>query len=615
LNEHGRLVDIIVLCVAGFLLPMMLFDACFERVQGIALQGNVVAFAESVATKGSIDYRVYENFMEKMNAAEEVFTEIYVEHDVLAPEYVIRSVDDTEDYLDGLFDGSNNLKQEGLDNTRPEVYDPGMPPEESLIGNAMGSDTSTVGPDASHVHGVSCYHGTQHWHDDSCTGHETLCNAGCTKHAHTSGCYSYSQVGCGGTTTYVFDSMDTIKCDECYGPRYLFHYYLTCSSCTRNWGHSGWAECPGCNFTNAQWANLDYTGICDGYDSVLSCTNADKYCDPTGELCTVCGGDGKTTMLACTKTDGGYYLANGSNCPALCDEVVTVMVPIMKEQVLDAGECVDARVKAVFLDGHTEIVNATVSGFDDTAYNVVQTVTLSYGTYKGMASNLGVSTVSTKVMVRYPVGICVNGHRYYQVNGNNTLCPYCKAYPKSITVYGAHTIPFCISRGTELYDNGIYLQVMYYDGHEEMVSMGWLDNLDKTYIGEQTVTIAYKGVVTTLLVKNERVKTLCSVCGYGYSLYPDNKDPGCPKCLSAIPVFTGNVLRYTEIVSCDEILDELYQGDGIYYFSRGDRLEMKVWKMAKTQKNAMLKRLSGKDMGVELVCMYSIKIRDEVVMK
>lgn len=611
MNEQGRLVDIVILCIAGFILPMMLFVICFERVQSIAIQGKLATFAEAVSTKGSIDCFMYESFLGEVNTAGGMFLELCVQHENLAPEYVMRSVDDVEDYLDGLFGGDNSLNQSELSITRPEVYDPGELPEGSLVGNISGSDTSTNGPDADHVHGAGCYLGTQHWHDESCQGHETSCNAGCKKHTHTGDCYSYSRVGCGGRTSYVWAGMDTFTCDECHGPRYLFHYELRCSSCTRLWGISGYAECPGCNYNNSYWANLDYRGTCDGYDSVLACTRTNKYCDPAGELCTACGGDGKITALACTKTDGGYYLIDGSTCPSLCDKVVTGVTPVIKEQVLDANESVDARVKAAFADGHTEIVNADVNGFNPVAFNVVQDVTLSYGSYRGSTGTVGETIVTIKVMVRYPRGICANGHMYYRTDGEDTLCPYCKAYPKTITVIGAETVPFCITKGKALSGSGIRLRVVYYDDHEEIISMGWSDNLDKNYIGEQTVTIVYKGAVTTLLVKNERVKVPCPVCGYEYSLHPDNTDPGCPKCLSAIPVFTGNVLRYTETMPCGEILDEIYHREGICYFTRGDRLELKLWKMAKTPKNSLLRRLFGKDTGKELICVYGIKIRGE----
>lgn len=343
--------------------------------------------------------------------------------------------------------------------------------------------------------------------------------------------------------------------------------------------------------------------------------NTQTYYGPYGQACTVCNGSGQVDSLACTKTDGGYYLADGTPCTPLCDKVVTGLLPVIKEQVIPAGESIDARVKAEFSDGHTEIVNAAVSGYNSTLYNVVQTVTLSYGTYKGSVSTSGATSIAIKVMVRYPTTTCANGHLYYLVNGNATLCPYCAAYPKTLTVLGATQIPFCITKGTMLSDNGISLEVTYYDGRVELITSGWSDNLDRNYVGEQDVTITYKGAYTTLKVKNERRKVNCSVCGYEYALYPDNTDPGCPKCLSAIPVFTGNVLRYRETVSHGEILDELYHGDGIYYFSRGDRLELELWKTANTATNSVFKRLFGTGIGEELVCMYGVKIRDEEVEK
>ena len=73
-----------------------------------------------------------------------------------------------------------------------------------------------------------------------------------------------------------------------------------------------------------------------------------------------------------------------------------------------------------------------------------------------------------------------------------------------------------------------------------------MDNLDKNYVGTQTVTISYKGKNTYLTVTTKRNLTRCSICNRYYELYPDDTDPGCPYCLSLTPIFTGNVLEYVD---------------------------------------------------------------------
>lgn len=621
----GKLIDILVFCVVGFLLPALLVMFLADNVKDTYSDIRVRSFAENVSTKGYIDYQMYESFVSELNAAGVLVSpRIQVEHELLAPEYVMRSIDDAEGYLDGLFGGSNILHQDTLNFARPTVYDPGAPPAGSLAGNVAGTNTSTSGPSSGHVHGEECYLGAQHWHDENCPSREVGCDGGCTKHTHSGS--SSSGTGCyrgayhsGGGYTCGFVGTDRGEhypgtCPDCGGSVTYIYCYGTCSGCQVDMFSTVRMHCFSCGYTINSSGSSHYVSYPGYYDCNCGKIQGNYY-DSSGNLCTVCGGDGKMNTLACTKTDGGYYLGDGTQCNPLCDKVVTGLVAVTKEQVLTAGASLDTRVKATFSDGHTEIVTATVNGYDSALYNVVQTVTLSYGSYKGSVNTIGATSITIKVMVRYPTKTCSNGHVYYLVNGNSTPCPYCKAYPKTITVLGTASIPFCITKGTSLADNGICLKVVYYDGHSETIGAGWSDNLDENYVGEQTVTIVYKGASTTLRVRNERIKVSCSVCGHEYSLYPDNTDPGCPKCLSAIPVFTGKTLRYEETVSHGEILDELYHGSGIYYFSRGDRFEMELWKSDKTQKNTVFGRLFKTAVDEELVCMYGVKIRDEEVEK
>ena len=627
MDAYGKLIDILVFCAVGFLLPAILVMFLADSVKETYSDIKVRAFAENVSTKGYVDYTMYESFIQELNAAGVIVSpEIYVEHESLAPEYVMRTIDDAEGYLEGLYGGSNILNQPELSITRPYVYDPGTPPAGSLTGNVSGTDTSTTGSAAGHTHTAGCFQGTQHFHDENCPSRDIDCDGGCTKHQHTGnsssggGCYGQYRPGwtstevCGAFGMTGTSSGGTYTCSGCGGTVEIIYVSYACSGCGMG-GSQPISNCATCNpGPITLGTGLHYPSY-PGYYSINCGKNNNAYYTSEGTLCTMCGGDGKVSTVACTKTDGGYYLADGTLCTPLCDKVVTGITPLWKEQVIAAGEPLDSRVKAGFSDGHTEIVNATVSGFDSTRYNVVQTVTLSYGTYMGDANTTGATTVTIKVMVRYPLTTCAHGHMYYQVNGSVTLCPYCKAYPQTLELLGVTQIPFCIIKGTTLSDNGVQVKAIYYDGHYEILSHGWMDNLDRNYVGEQDVVIAYKGATTTLKVKNERIKVTCSVCGYEYSLYPDNTDPGCPKCLSVIPVFTGNVLRYKETVSHGEILDELYHGDGIYYFSRGDRFETELWKTAGTSKNTVFGRLFGSGIQEEFVCMYGVKIRDEEVEK
>jgi hypothetical protein len=59
-------------------------------------------------------------------------------------------------------------------------------------------------------------------------------------------------------------------------------------------------------------------------------------------------------------------------------------------------------------------------------------------------------------------------------------------------------------------------------------------------------------------------------------LYPDDTDPGCPYCQAKTPIFTGNVMSYFREYYEHEILEELYDGTGIYYFSDDDFIVVSV---------------------------------------
>lgn len=665
MDGRGRIVDILVFCLAGFVIPIVFFLFLMEGLEVTVLRYRLQSFAENISTKGYVDCAMYESFVEELNSVGVLVSpEFHVEHELLAPEYKMRSIEVSEEYLDGLWTGSNVLNQGTITIQRPSGTDPGEIPEGGLTGNVSGANTSTTGPSASHTHSGACYTGTQHIHDASCPSTRVRCSAGCSTHSHTSSCSytasctggcsahyhsgsSSSGGGCYGSSKYVMcsggfspagSSSYSGSCGKCGSGVSVSVSYLSCSVCGRTESLSRY-RCSSCNYSYGQnrgsahgnyvyslncgkTEGVRYNGnsVCgwcggDGLQTYYSCSKSTSTYYLGNSKCSTCNGTGYVNTVACTKTNGGYYNADGSVCTPLCNQIVTSLTPVTKEQVVVAGGEVDLRVKATFSDGSSAVVAGTLSGFNPTAYNVVQTVTISYGSYAGSLSNPNKTECTVKVMVRYPTKICENGHLYYLVTGDTTLCPYCKAYPKTLTVLGVVEEPFHTIKGTTLQQNGISIKATYYDGRVEILTSGWQDNFDMNYIGEQTVTITYLGAVTTLQVYNDRIKVPCSVCGYEYALYPDNTDPGCPKCLSAIPVFTGNVLRYKESMSYGEILDELYHGDGICYFSIGDRVEFQIWKTEKTPTNSVFRRIFGSGIGEELISMYSVRIRDEKVRK
>lgn len=635
-DVFGKLTDILVFCVAGFILPAVLTAFLMEDVRDTTANITVREFAEDVAAKGYLDKERYEAFLLELNAAGVITqTEICAEHDLLAPEYQMRSIEDMESYLESLWGGENILNQPPLSTQRPSVTDPGSRIPSGISGTVNGADTSTSGPSAEHNHTGACYQGTPHSHTDSCATTEVNCTAGCSLHTHTGS--SSSGTGCYLGGTYVNGTEE--YCGEYYlvseDWEYIYESTYTCSNCGEATPHVIFSKRYKCD------ASGGYQDTCSASvnDTLIACTkcgyeterghmsshyitsggyyelNCDKslttYYDTSGNICETCNGTGKEEQVNCTLEAGKYYDADGNEVLPSCNKIVTGLIPIYLEQIVNAGMSPDVRVKAVFADGHSEVVTADMTGFNATAYNTVQTVTLSYGEYNGSFDNPGKASCTAKRLVRYPTKTCTYGHTYYLVSGNSTPCPYCTEYPVAIEVQGVEEVPLRIKRGSTLRDNGVFLKATYYDGHTEVIRSGFTDNLDSNYIGEQTVTIMYGGATTTLLVYTGRIAVNCSVCGYEYLLYPDDTDPGCPKCLAAVPEFTGNVLRYKETVSYGEILDELYYGDGICYFSRGDRFEIELWKSPDNMSGIALGRILHADMPKELVAMYGVKIRDE----
>jgi hypothetical protein len=147
-----------------------------------------------------------------------------------------------------------------------------------------------------------------------------------------------------------------------------------------------------------------------------------------------------------------------------------------------------------------------------------------------------------------------------------------------------------ITIGTTLQDNGVKLFIRYLDGHTETITSGYVDNLDIAYHGTKLVTIGYNGATTSLMVTTICKKLTCDICGFVYDLYPDGTNPGCPKCISKTPVFTGNILEYENSEYTDEILVELYE-EGIYILGKEDTFHVTMQNKSSTLARSLLKKI------------------------
>lgn len=268
-----------------------------------------------------------------------------------------------------------------------------------------------------------------------------------------------------------------------------------------------------------------------------------------------------------------WYLACGKegNGRLACNLMVTSITPTNPIQAVYTNEPPITTATATFKDGSTKVVVCTTDFKTDSPIDNA-TVILTYIDALGRTN-----TATIKITVVARNRNCTNGHKYNLNNdGNDPGCPYCRAWLRSLEVADPASGSITIYRGTTLQDNGVILMATYLDGRKELIDTGYISNLDKNYIGQQTVTIGYKGKAVTLIVNVRRNIVQCPVCHRYYELYPDDTDPGCPYCKARVPVFTGKVLKYYSETYSNVIMDEIYGASGAYYFEQGDYFSISV---------------------------------------
>jgi hypothetical protein len=278
----------------------------------------------------------------------------------------------------------------------------------------------------------------------------------------------------------------------------------------------------------------------------------------------------------------GTAYSCGKESTINCNLKISRITPTHPVQSVYTGEALITTVKATYQDGSTKIVLAGTDFHTDTPVKN-KSIVLSYTDTLG-----NVKTCSITVNVIPRTKTCINGHTYnLNNNGSDPGCPFCRAYVKNIRVISPSTSTMTITIGTTLQENGVKLLVTYYDGHTETITGGYEDNLDKQYLGTKPVTIGYKGVMTQLMVTTVCAKMVCERCGFIFELYPDGINPGCPRCISKTPVFTGKVLEYDEVNYTNEILEELY-GKGEYSFHTNDTLSISIKSKTSTIARSLL---------------------------
>ena len=273
------------------------------------------------------------------------------------------------------------------------------------------------------------------------------------------------------------------------------------------------------------------------------------------------------------------------NATLACNQRVVSITPTNPVQSVYTNETLITTVKATYQDGSKRVVLGTTSFTTGTPI-VNKTITLSY------TDTLGITNTCNAIVNVIPkTKICVNGHLYNLNNdGSDPGCIFCNSYVRALKIIQPNTSTWTITIGTSLSDNGLKLLVTYLDGHTETLTAGYEDNLDKQYLGTKMVTIGYKGATTQILVTTVCARLTCDICGFTYDIYPDGTNPGCPRCISKTPVFTGNVLNYDSVNYTEDILEDLYQ-DGIYRFNKNDTLSITIDNKSSSISGKLLRKI------------------------
>ncbi len=269
-----------------------------------------------------------------------------------------------------------------------------------------------------------------------------------------------------------------------------------------------------------------------------------------------------------------------------CSAMVSSITPTHPIQTLYRNDPLITTIAVTHVDGSITTVVATTN-FNTANLCQNQMATLTYSYIVDGISYTKSCTITVTVVPRNRT--CANGHTYnLNTDGSDPGCPYCKAWLLSLTLITPDDGKLTIYRGTTLESNGVEIKAKYLNGHEEILTEGYSDNLDNDYIGSQTVTVGYKGKVVSIIVTVKRNLTKCTVCGRFYELFPDDSDPGCPYCAARTPIFTGNILHYKKEEYTHDILNELYDGDGIYYLSRGDFFKVTLTNSSRSSGGKMI---------------------------
>jgi len=552
------IIDILTGILIIFLSVAIYFNIRTETVKKTLVKEAVRDFLSGAKKEACISIDSYEALIDRLDLTNEIY-HIELEHmyEVTEPEYRFRTLEEVLKEQNEAYTGKNEYHYREVITRPPEVYDPVYPGELNSETNESVLEAAINTPaNPGHVHTGDCYHGTKHVHTGSSS--------------NGSGCYSggRSSYSCSGTLSYSGTNVQQGQaiCGQCYG---TLNSTMVTAVYTCSYGHpvatlrSNSVYCSSCGFSYTETGNADLSGRSCGYIYY-------------------------SYKLNCGKIEGRYYDSNGNEVSPVCNQLVISITPTHPVQTVATGDPLITTVRATYLDGSTKVVLGT-SDFSTASPCQHQTATIAYSyTLDGETHSL-TCTIDVTVVPRTKT--CSRGHTYnLKADGSDPGCPYCKAWVDNIRLIYPETSSLTITIGTSLQDNGVRILVTYMDGHTEIITDGYDDNLDSSYLGTMRVTIGYKGAVTYLTVTIICAKTVCEICGREYSLYPDGSDPGCPYCIQRTPIFTGNVLYYEEKEYTDAILDRI-SVQGSYRMQRGDTFTVLIKNKSPSAARKLLRKI------------------------
>ena len=585
-HPYEHIVDLILAFLITFLFPILYFGLKLDAITQIIVQSETSEFVQDIRSKGYIDKGMYESYLDEL-AKTNVLFDIRLEHkrQNLEPEYRFRTPEEIIDEQNNAYKGKNEYNYRQVSTEIPNVKDPidnsgGLNTEtnESILENAVRTPANP-----NHVHTDKCYLGHRHTGSSKALGG---CYTSPIYHKHTSSCYE----------TYTYTHTHNSYCyitTSCPGPMYL---YYDSTNVYKNGHCEGNTEyinvgkyvCSSCGYATSSGYVMSTSCTC-GYSRTLNPASSRSCSKKVTSLnCGLSEGEHTGSRLRCSKsgsTIDRYSLGCGltEDKTIDCQSVIVNISSTHPTQTIYINDPLITTATATYLDGSTNVILCTASfSSADLVQNKI--VTLNYK--NPVDGRKYTCNITVNVIPRNTT--CLREHKYnLNPDGSNPGCPFCRAYLDSLVITYPTSGRITIYKGTTLQENEVMLLATYMDGRKEYLSTGYVDNLDKNYVGTQTVTISYKGKYTTLIVTTKRNLRLCPICNRYYELYPDDTDPGCPYCIVRTPVFTGNVLEYVNKYYESDILKKLYEENETYYFSNRDYFTVTI-----------TNRTSGRGMGL-----------------